>query len=251
MFIYLTSEKNNVIFDFLKDQSGQTVKKFIGDFNFQEFVSDHLMSYDSCRYLAVDLECIDDYPDGFFDAVDSILQYFNFHLRLIVVSFDVDGDILAGLYKRGVFNIITGTDKDTVEKRILKVFSQGSNAHRKTTSPRSGNSFSANRPKENRVGNPARFLLLRISNYFFVIFWKIVSLSSFFVLTTSLCFAEFTTLGSPGPWYSISFRMKVTPLSAPSFTLLIRSSEGTLLIPKRNLYGRSSTTTFFPRLRDF
>ncbi len=37
MFIYLTSEKNNVIFDFLKDQSGQTVKKFIGDFNFQEF----------------------------------------------------------------------------------------------------------------------------------------------------------------------------------------------------------------------
>lgn len=124
MFIYLTSEKNNVIFDFLKDQSGQTVKKFIGDFNFQEFVSDHLMSYDSCRYLAVDLECIDDYPDGFFDAVDSILQYFNFHLRLIVVSFDLDGDILAGLYKRGVFNIITGTDKDTVEKRILKVFSQ-------------------------------------------------------------------------------------------------------------------------------
>lgn len=125
MFIYLTSEKNNCIFDFLKDHSGQTVKKFIGDFNFQEFVADHLMSYDSCRYLAVDLECIDDYPDGFFEAVDSILQYFNFHLRLIIVSFDLDGDIKDGLCKRGIFNIITGTNKEVVEQLILKSFSQG------------------------------------------------------------------------------------------------------------------------------
>ena len=123
MFIYLTSEKNNAIFDFLKDQSGQTVKKFIGDFNFQEFVSDHLMSYDSCRYLAVDLECIDDYPDGFFEAVDAILQYFNFHLRLIVVSFDLDPDIKNGLFQRNIFNIISDADKNTAEQLILKAFS--------------------------------------------------------------------------------------------------------------------------------
>lgn len=122
MFIYLTSEKNNTIFDFLKDRSGQTVKKFIGDFNFQEFVTDHLMSYDSCRYLAVDLECIDDYPDGFFEAVDAIHKYFNFHLRLLIVAFDLDGDIKDSLLKRGVYNIITGTNKEAVETLILKTF---------------------------------------------------------------------------------------------------------------------------------
>lgn len=123
MFIYLTSEKNNTIFDFLKDSSGQTVKKFIGDFNFLEFVSNHLMSYDSCRYLAVDLECIDDYPESLYESIDIIRQYFNYQLRIIIVSFDLDQEIRENLIKRDIFNIVEGSTKAEVENIINKIFS--------------------------------------------------------------------------------------------------------------------------------
>ncbi|MGD9475897.1 MAG: hypothetical protein AB7V37_12945 [Eubacteriaceae bacterium] len=123
MFIYLTSEKNNTIFDFLEDSSGQSVKKFIGDFNFLDFVSNHLMSYDSCRYLAVDLECIDDYPESLYEAIDMIRQYFNYQLRIIIVSFDLDPDIRENLSRRNIFNIVEGGLKDDVQQLITRIFS--------------------------------------------------------------------------------------------------------------------------------
>lgn len=149
MFIYLTSEKNNNIFDFLEESSGQSVKKFIGDFNFKEFVSNHLMSYDSCRFLAVDLECINDYPESLYDAIDMIRQYFNYQLRIIIVSFDLDQEIRNNLSKRDINNIVEGSTKDEVEKTIIKIFS-GNGIEKCENSTQ--NTFSVN--TQNTIADP-------------------------------------------------------------------------------------------------
>ena len=87
MLLYVTSNQNNGIFDFLKKENGMPIKKFIGDYELAAFVENDLSKFASYRYLAVDLECLTDIPEGLFKAIEGIKQWFL--QRLIIFAREI------------------------------------------------------------------------------------------------------------------------------------------------------------------
>jgi hypothetical protein len=121
MLLYITSNQNNGIFDFLKHENGMPIKKFIGDYELATFVDHDLSKFSSYRYLAVDLACLQDIPEGLFKAVDAIQDWFE--QRLIIFAREIEPEIKQELLNREVYNIITGDPKE-YEALILKAVGQ-------------------------------------------------------------------------------------------------------------------------------
>ena len=122
MLIYLTSDKNKGVFNFLTENNGIPIRSFIGEFTLLDFVANDLSNFDSCRYLAVDLECLLDVPEGLYEAAESIQKWFD--RRLIIFARELNPELEKGLLERAVYNIITG-DPDEWEERITRAFSPG------------------------------------------------------------------------------------------------------------------------------
>ncbi|KNZ42424.1 hypothetical protein [Acetobacterium bakii] len=122
MLIYVTSTQNNGIFDFLNTKAtGMPIKKFIGDYELSAFVDNDLSKFPSYRYLAVDLECIMDMPEGLFKAVEAINDWFE--LRLIIFAREIKPELKQELINREVYNIITGDPRE-YEELIKKAVSR-------------------------------------------------------------------------------------------------------------------------------
>jgi hypothetical protein len=120
MLIYLTTDKNNGVFDFLLEENGIPTRKFIGEFSLVDFVKNNLSKFDSCRYLVVDLESLLDIPEGLFSAIDAVKEWFL--PRLIIFSRNIDPDLKQELLEHEVYNIISG-DPLEYKDLILKALS--------------------------------------------------------------------------------------------------------------------------------
>lgn len=121
MLLYVTSNQNNGIFDFLKKENGMPIKKFIGDYELAAFVENDLSKFASYRYLAVDLECLLDIPEGLFKAIHAVQDWFE--QRLIIFAREITPELKQELLNREVYNIITG-DPWEFEAQILKAVSR-------------------------------------------------------------------------------------------------------------------------------
>lgn len=121
MLLYVTSNQNNGIFDFLKKENGMPIKKFIGDYELAAFVENDLSKFASYRYLAVDLECLLDIPEGLFKAIHAIQDWFE--QRLIIFAREITPELKQELLNREVYNIITGDPRD-FEAQILRAVSR-------------------------------------------------------------------------------------------------------------------------------
>ncbi|HEY5557806.1 hypothetical protein [Acetobacterium sp.] len=123
MLIYLTSDKNKRVFDGQTQENGIPIRPFIGEFTLLDFVSNDLSKFvDSCRFLAVDLDCLLDVPEGLYEAIESIRMWFE--LRLIIFAREISPEIKQGLLDRNIYNIVTG-DPNEWENLINSVFSEG------------------------------------------------------------------------------------------------------------------------------
>lgn len=122
MLLYLTTDKNNGIFDFLLEENGIPTRKFIGEFSLVDFVKNNLSKFDSCRYLAVDLESLSDVPEGLFSTIESIQEWFS--IRLIIFSRSIEPDLKQELLDHEVYNIVCGNPED-YKDLILQTLSPG------------------------------------------------------------------------------------------------------------------------------
>lgn len=123
MILYITSTEHAAIFDFLTEQKGMPIKKFIGEYNLATFVSNDLSNFDSYKYLAVDISCLLDIPESLFEAIESINDWFEF--KLILFAQTIDPDLREELVRREVYNLIVSNDPREVEDLILKAVSPG------------------------------------------------------------------------------------------------------------------------------
>jgi len=122
MLIYLTSEKNKDVFNFLTEEKGLPIRPFIGDFTLLDFANNDLSKFDSCRYLAVDLECLLDMPEGLYEAIKSIRNYFI--CRIIIFAHKLEPEIKQELLDLDIYNIVTG-DPNEWKDLITQAFSPG------------------------------------------------------------------------------------------------------------------------------
>lgn len=123
MLLYITGTEHSSVFDFLTEKKGMPIKKFIGEYNLATFVSNDLSNFDSYKYLAVDIDCLQDMPESLFDAIEAIKDWFE--CKLILYAREIDGEMREELIKREVYNLIVSANQEEVEELILKAVSPG------------------------------------------------------------------------------------------------------------------------------
>lgn len=123
MILYITCSEHSTVFDFLTEKKGMPIKKFIGEYNLATFVTNDLSKFESFKYLAVDIDCLQDMPDSLFQAIEAINDWFE--LKLILYAREIDSELREELIKREVYNLIVSKNQREVEELILKAVSPG------------------------------------------------------------------------------------------------------------------------------
>lgn len=122
MMLYLTTDDNNGVFDFLDEEGFHAgpIKKYIGKFDLLLYLKQTLRNVIGYyEYIAVDLAAVMNEDDETVEALKQFLLILNNSRLLIFVSGRERGDrLLMDLIDAGIYNIITGTTVNEVRKEI-------------------------------------------------------------------------------------------------------------------------------------
>ncbi len=67
--LYLSSNENIGIYDFLAEEQGMIMKKLSGTFQLKQFVVDDMRSLNHYSYLALDIHCLRDEAEEIIEAL--------------------------------------------------------------------------------------------------------------------------------------------------------------------------------------
>lgn len=117
MILFMTTEKNQSLFNFIQDDKGTPVREWVGeDYNLESFINNDFRKFNTCRFLAVDLDSINDIEIGLVTAKEAFDKWFD--CRLLVVVNELTQELKEFLIDNDIPNIIDGT-LDQMRKKII------------------------------------------------------------------------------------------------------------------------------------
>lgn len=120
MLLYITSNENRGIFDFLADEQGMIIKKFNGSFQLKQFVIHDMRSLTHYGFLAIDLATIKDEED---EIIEAIMAYRSMYTSRVIFYVDKVGEnerLIGQLIEQGIYNIVASDEVQVLEEKILK-----------------------------------------------------------------------------------------------------------------------------------
>lgn len=123
MLLYLSSNENERIFDFLQDDHGIIVKKLSGNFTLKQFVIYDMRSLDHYQFVAIDLKALKDTSDEIMEAIIAFKKMFSSRLVIYMDDVNCRSELIHELVEQGVYNIVTGETVGVLQKNIQKSIS--------------------------------------------------------------------------------------------------------------------------------
>lgn len=123
MILYLSSNENEGIFDFLQGDLGIIVKKLSGYFILKQFVIYDMRSLDHYQFVAIDLKALKDTNDEIVEAITAFKKMFSSRLVIYVDDVHFHSELIHVLVEQGVYNIVTGETVEVLQKNIQKSIS--------------------------------------------------------------------------------------------------------------------------------
>lgn len=123
MLLYLTSNKNMGIFDFLADENGMIIKKLSGTFQLKQFFIQDLRSLNHYAHIAIDLEALKDVEEEVIEAVQAFKSMYTSRVIFYVEKPNEYMTILTKLMDLGFYNIICSDDVDELKEQIKRATS--------------------------------------------------------------------------------------------------------------------------------
>ncbi|WP_129721383.1 hypothetical protein [Xylanivirga thermophila] len=118
MLLYLTSNENLGLFDFLTDENGMLVKKLSGEFLLKKFVVHDMRNLSHFSYIAIDLEAIKDSEDDIIEAIKAFKTMYD--SRIIIFAEKTDRALLDRIIdETETYNIVTAQTVEKIKKEIL------------------------------------------------------------------------------------------------------------------------------------
>jgi hypothetical protein len=116
MILYLSSEENIGLFDFLIEENF-IIKKYNGTFDLKRFIVHDARNIDPYRYFVVDLEAIDNSDD---EIIESIIAFYSlFNSRIIILAEKANRELVERIINEtNTFNIITSNEIDKMLDEI-------------------------------------------------------------------------------------------------------------------------------------
>ncbi|HAW58534.1 MAG TPA: hypothetical protein DCX03_05910, partial [Bacteroidales bacterium] len=123
MLLYLSSNDNVNLLDFLNDEHGIIIKKLSGTFSLRQFILSDLRSLDHFQYMVIDLNAIKDSNSDIMEAMSAYKKMFTSRLIFYIEDMKKHHDLALNLIENGIFNIVTATDIEAIKVELLKSIS--------------------------------------------------------------------------------------------------------------------------------
>lgn len=117
MLLYLTSNENVGLFDFITNEFGIIVKKLSGEFYLNKFVIHDAKNFSHFSYIAIDLESLQDEEDEIIESINAFQTMYD--ARIIFLAEKIEQTLLDRIIKETkIYNIITGQTIEKIQEEI-------------------------------------------------------------------------------------------------------------------------------------
>lgn len=112
MLLYLASDENKDIFDFLIDRR-IIMKKLVGEVYFKKFVIHDMKNLDHYSHVVVDLEALNDSEDEIIEAIIAFKMIYN--PRIIILAKEINNLFLSRIVNEAdIYDVITANNRDEI-----------------------------------------------------------------------------------------------------------------------------------------
>jgi hypothetical protein len=123
MLLYLSSNENVGIFDFLADEQGMIIKKLTGTFQLKQFVVHDMRSLNHYTLFAIDLNGLKDTEDEIIEAVIAFRSMYTSRVIFFLETKEGKESLVQQLIDHGIYNIVCSDEIDLLKKQIVQVTS--------------------------------------------------------------------------------------------------------------------------------
>lgn len=120
MLLYISSNENIGIFDFLADEQGMIIKKFNGTFQLKQFVMYDMRSLTHYGFLAIDLSALKDEEDEIIEAIMAFKSMYTSRVIFYVDKVEENEGLIGQLMEQGIYNIVVSDEVELLKERIRK-----------------------------------------------------------------------------------------------------------------------------------
>lgn len=123
MLLYLSSNENIGIFDFIQDEHGIIIKKLSGTFMLKQFVIYDMRILDHYQYVIIDIQSLKDTESEIMEAVIAFKKMFSSRIIFYVDDISSYQSLIQRRIDEGIYNIISGESVEELKQDILKSIS--------------------------------------------------------------------------------------------------------------------------------
>lgn len=123
MILYLCSNQNINLFDFLDKDRGMPIKKMSGVFKLKQFVIHDVRNLSQFGFLIIDLKAIKDNETEIIEAITAFGAMYNARIILFAEGLDANSPLISKLIELSVYNIITSTNFEDIKEEMLQCVS--------------------------------------------------------------------------------------------------------------------------------
>ncbi|MDT8717035.1 hypothetical protein IAI10_10230 [Clostridium sp. 19966] len=124
MLLYISSNQNIGIFDFLTKEKGIIIKKLSGEFFLNKFVIHDMRNLSHYRYVAIDVKAIKDTEQEIIEALKAFKVMYDSRIIIFDEGKNKEEDLIKSLVNEKIYNIITANTVAEIKEEILKCVSE-------------------------------------------------------------------------------------------------------------------------------
>lgn len=123
MILYLSSNENLSLFDFLKEEQNMLVEKLSGEFSLKKFIVHETRTFNHYRYIIIDLNAVNDPANDIVEALKALKIMYD--ARIILFAGKSNIDLLNKLIdEASIYNIIFGKTINKIKEQAKICISQ-------------------------------------------------------------------------------------------------------------------------------
>jgi hypothetical protein len=123
MLLYISSNENIGIFDFLSNKNGMVIKKLSGTFSLKQFVIYDMRSFNHYSYVAIDLKALKDNKDEIIEAIIAFKSMFSSRVIFYIEDIKENESLIERLIEQGVYNILSADEVEDLKEEIQRSIS--------------------------------------------------------------------------------------------------------------------------------
>lgn len=123
MLLYLSSNENIGIFDFLSKEKGMVIKKLSGEFYLKKFVIHDMRNLSHYSYFAIDLKALKDTENEIIEAITAFKAMYDSRIIIFAEGLKREDEIISRLIEEKIYNVIISKEIQEIKDEILKCLS--------------------------------------------------------------------------------------------------------------------------------